>query len=84
MFYVYILYNDTIDRYYIGYTSNLKNRLSDHIRGKTKRHYTKNQKGKWKLIYCEKYSTRKKAYRREGEIKSKKSRQYIENLIKNK
>lgn len=50
--------------------------------GKTKRHYTKNQKSNWKLVYSEKYSTRKEATRRERDIKSKKSRQYLENLIK--
>lgn len=33
MFYTYILRNDVTNRYYIGYTPNLKNRLHKHLTG---------------------------------------------------
>lgn len=34
MFYTYILRNVVTDRYYIGYTPNLKNRLKQHLLGR--------------------------------------------------
>lgn len=35
----------------------------------------------WELVYKEKFSTREEAYKREKQIKAKKSRKYIEWLI---
>jgi putative endonuclease len=35
----------------------------------------------WKLVYSEAYPDRKLAHQREGAVKSKKSRKYIEWLI---
>jgi len=34
MYYTYILHNSITGRYYIGYTPNLKNRLTKHFNGK--------------------------------------------------
>ena len=84
MNYVYILYNKEIDKYYVGYTGNPNQRLKDHGKGKTRRHYTKNQKGNWGLKYYEILESQKETIRREQEIKSKKSREYIRNLIARK
>ncbi|OGK16182.1 hypothetical protein A2690_01950 [Candidatus Roizmanbacteria bacterium RIFCSPHIGHO2_01_FULL_39_12b] len=36
MFYTYILRNYKTDRYYVGYTSDLKNRLREHLSGRVK------------------------------------------------
>lgn len=36
MFYTYILRNAITNRYYIGYTPDLKNRLKNHFSGKVK------------------------------------------------
>lgn len=36
MFYTYILYNSVTQRYYIGYTPDLRNRLKQHLTGKVK------------------------------------------------
>lgn len=36
MYYTYILRNSQTDRYYIGYTPDLKNRLKKHFSGKVK------------------------------------------------
>jgi len=82
MYYVYILYNARIDRHYIGYTGNLEQRLADHKRGKSKGQYTKNQRGQWNLVYVEKYSNEQEAIQREQQIKVKKSRKYILQLLK--
>lgn len=36
MYYTYILQNSTTQRYYIGYTPDLRNRLKEHLKGKVK------------------------------------------------
>ncbi|MBO3699530.1 GIY-YIG nuclease family protein [Roseivirga sp. E12] len=77
-FYVYIIYSETRDRYYVGSCDNLTNRLVDHNAGRST--YTKRGKP-WVLKYSEVYDTRSEARRREAEIKRKKSRNYIEYLI---
>ncbi len=79
-FFVYILYSESIDKYYVGYTNDLQRRLSEHNRIKGK--YT--DKGiPWKLVYTEHFSTKAEAQTREKQMKSKKSRKYIEWIIAN-
>ena len=79
MFSMYILQSITTDRYYIGHTDSLSRRLEEHNTGLSK--YTRNYRP-WRLVYSEEYATRSKAIMRELEIKRKKSRKYIEGLIK--
>ena len=77
-FYVYILYSSSKDKFYIGYTSNIEERLIRH-----------NQKSKgftgttndWKIVYSELHSTKLEALTREKQIKSWKSRSKIQALI---
>ena len=76
---VYILYSQTIDKYYVGHTDNIERRLSEHNSGKTR--YTSTQGNPWRVMYSEQYDTRAMAMAREREIKSKKSRKYILNLV---
>ena len=61
---------------YVGYTNNLKKRLKLHNRGKGAR-FTRGRL--WKVIYTEKYDTKKEAMSREYYIK--KNRKF-RNLIK--
>ena len=63
---------------YVGYTSNLKNRIILHNKGKGAK-FTRGRK--WKLIYKEKYSSKTKAISREYYIKKKR---ILRNQIKNK
>jgi len=79
MFYVYILYSKSIDRYYVGYTENLELRPQRHNSGWEK--YSK-RGTPWALVYSESFSSKSEAIGQEREIKSKKSRKYIEYLIK--
>ncbi|MCW3102169.1 MAG: excinuclease subunit [Bacteroidetes bacterium] len=79
IYYVYILYSATKNRYYIGYTGDdLKERLRKH---------NSNHKGftggigDWELKYSEEYPGKESAYKREREIKAWKSRRMIEKLI---
>ena len=78
MFYVYILYSPSRDKYYVGYTSNVQEQIIEHNSGAT--NYTRSGKP-WNLVYKEEYALKSEAIKRENEIKSKKSRKYIENLI---
>ncbi len=80
MFYTYILYSESIDKFYIGHTSNLEERIARHNRGGEK--FT--SKGQpWKLSYSEKFETKILANSRERQIKKWKSRVMIEKLIDN-
>jgi putative endonuclease len=77
-FFVYILQSRKDFSFYIGQTNDLDVRVSKHNDGLSK--YT-SSKLPWVLVYFEKLETRSDALKREREIKSKKSRKYIEALI---
>ncbi len=80
-FYVYILYSLKLDKYYTGSTEDVHLRLNQHNIGRSK--FTKSGIP-WLLKYVDEFDTRKEAVKREYEIKSKKSRSYIEGLFKGK
>ncbi len=63
---------------YVGYTVNLKERISLHNKGKGAK-FTRGRK--WKLIYKEKFSSKNKAISREYYIKKNRK---LRNEIKNK
>ena len=78
-FFVYIIYSDSIDRYYVGQTEDLAKRLNDHQTGHSK--YTKTGKP-WVLKWSRSFPTRSEAVKEETRIKKQKSRLFIESLIK--
>ena len=78
--YVYILYSEKLDIYYVGSTGNLDDRLIRHNSGRSK--FTK-PGIPWKVVFQKEYETKIEANRAELYIKSQKSRSYIENLIYN-
>ncbi len=78
-YYLYILFDQSKDRYYIGQTSNLKDRLARHQDHRSK--YTKS--GNWSLVYSELYNTRSEAFKRELYLKSLKSKIKIRELVNN-
>ena len=77
-FFVYILQSKKDFSYYIGQTNDLDSRLSKHNDGFSK--YS-SSKIPWRLVYFEMFESRTEVIKREKEIKSKKSRKYIEVLI---
>ena len=78
-FYVYMLKSTGIKKItYIGYTNNLKKRISLHNSGKGAK-FTRGRK--WKLIYKEKYKSKKEAISREYYIKKNRK---LRNILKNK
>ena len=77
-FYVYMLVSKSDKPVsYVGYTSNLKNRIKLHNTGKGAK-FTRGRK--WKLIYKEKCTSKNKAISREYYIKKNRT---IRNKIKN-
>ena len=80
MYYVYIIYSESKDKYYTGFTSGDPEwRLQRHNMGWT-RGITKSGIP-WKLMYHESFDTKTEALKRENFIKRQKSRKYIESLI---
>ena len=78
MFYTYIIFSESQDKYYTGSCENIENRLNDHLKSRSA--FTKVAKD-WVLVYFENFDSRSLAVQREMEIKKKKSRKYIELLI---
>jgi putative endonuclease len=80
MFTVYILYSKSFDRYYVGYTNDLERRISEHNRKKGK--FT-DAGIPWEVVHTELFQTRKEAMEREKNIKSKKSKSFILEILNN-
>jgi len=78
---VYILFSESKNKFYIGFTSNLEERLIRH--NQKSKGFTGNVND-WKTVYIENYETKELAHKRELQIKSWKSRIKIYELIKNK
>ena len=78
--YVYILLSKKDNMFYTGYTSNLQNRIKDHIRGKVAS--TKNRRPLL-LVYFESSLNQQDATRREKYLKSGNGKIYLKNRIRN-
>ncbi len=78
MFFVYVLRSKTSGRLYIGYTSDLTQRLGQHNHGVTKS--TKNR-GPWELVPREGFATRGEGMRRERFLKSGQGREELKKLL---
>ncbi|MBL7747402.1 MAG: GIY-YIG nuclease family protein [Chitinophagaceae bacterium] len=76
--YVYIVYSEKINKYYVGACTDLDRRLYEHNIGHSKFTSTGIP---WKLVYSEPYETLTEAKQRELKIKKMKSRKFIEELI---
>jgi len=78
MFTVYILFSNSLDKFYVGFTNDIERRLLEHNRKKGK--YT-DAGIPWILVYREEYELKSEAMSREKQIKLQKSRQYIVSLL---
>ena len=77
-FYVYMLKSEGIKPVtYVGYTKDLNYRINLHNKGKGAK-FTRGRK--WRLIYSEKFNSKKEAISREYYIKNNRS---LRNKIKN-
>ena len=78
MYSVYILYNPESKRIYIGYTNNLKRRISEHMKSNLS-HRNKN----FMLIFYESFIDKQDAIKREHYLKSSKGKISLRNILKN-
>lgn len=72
MYYVYLLQSDA-GKLYIGYSSNLKQRIKEHLSKKV----TSTKRNNYRLIYYEAYLNKADAVGREIFLKSGSGRRYI-------
>ncbi len=79
MYSVYIIYSQKLDKYYIGFSADVQDRLKKH---------NANSKGftnlgkPWILMHSEHYGSKKEAMEREKQLKNWKNRERLEALIK--
>jgi putative endonuclease len=66
MYYVYVIAQRETDRTYVGFTSDLKQRVAAHNKGCGSQ-YTRT--GSWTLVYYEAYLDRRDAWEREKQLK---------------
>ena len=81
MYYLYILYSESHDKYYLGYTSDYQKRLKDH---NTQQHFNTftSKYRPWKLAAVFEAGTDEgDALKLEKFIKKQKSRKLLEQLI---
>lgn len=81
MNYVYAIYNKKHDKFYIGQTREINDRLKLHNDGTFKGSYTSRFDGEWLLIYKEELPDRVSALKREKQLKSYKGREFIKKYI---
>ncbi|WP_026776843.1 GIY-YIG nuclease family protein [Polaribacter sp. Hel_I_88] len=78
MFIVYILFSEKLNKYYIGFTSDLNARIIRHNQGGNS--FT-GKTNDWKIVYTEEFEEKTEAINREKQIKGWKSRKMVEKLI---
>ena len=80
-FTVYILHSVKLDKYYMGQTSNLEERIKFHNTGVFKNAYT-SKAHDWVLVFFIPCTSKNQAIAIEKHIKRMKSHKYIMDLIK--
>ncbi|HNU96085.1 MAG TPA: GIY-YIG nuclease family protein [Candidatus Magasanikbacteria bacterium] len=79
MYYVYVLKSTKDQRFYIGFTKDLKNRVKEHNAGEVKS--TKDRKP-MKLIFYEAFLEKQDALRREGYFKTTKGKKVLRLMLR--
>jgi len=79
MYYVYVLKSQMDGKLYIGYTTNLKNRLQKHQYGEV---LSTSPRRPFELIFYEGYKTMEDAKRREGYLKTSKGKSSLRMMLR--
>ena len=79
MYYTYILLSLKDWKFYIGYSSDLKQRIKDHFCGKNK---STSPRRPFKLIYYEAHLSKKDAMRRERYFKTDKGKSSLKQMLR--
>jgi len=74
MHYVYVLRSLKDSGFYIGYSPNLRKRLTEHVTGES---FATSHHGPWQLIYYEAYLNQADALGRERYLKSGAGRRFL-------
>ena len=79
-YFLYILYSESTDRYYIGQTNDVSSRLDYHNSG-----YGNSTKAgrPWKIVFFKDFKDRGNAMKEEARLKRAKNRAYLEWYIAN-
>lgn len=78
MYFVYIIKSEKLNRYYIGFTEDIVDRLRHHNSGATK---STKPGTPWKVVYQEEAIDKKSAWLRERQIKSYKGGEAFQKLV---
>jgi putative endonuclease len=78
-YHVYVLYSHKDNKFYIGYTENLKKRYGKHQQGKVPATITRLPV---ELIFYEAYKNKYDALRREKYLKSSKGKTTLKSMLK--
>lgn len=81
MYWTYIIQSTTTKKHYIGYTSDLEQRLKQHNSNHTK---SIKNRGPFIVVYSEQHATREEAYRRERQLKSYKGGNAFKRLVEDR
>jgi len=79
-YYVYVLQSIKDNNLYVGYTSDLKKRLSEHNR---RINFSTKSYAPWRLIHFEAYLNQDDAKRRERYFKTNQGSRVIKRLLRN-
>ncbi len=79
MSYVYVLRNMNSGRFYTGFTTDLKKRLTDHFENKTR---STNKRGPYELVYYEASLNSLDGLAREKFLKTGPGKRYLKNRVK--
>lgn len=80
MNYVYILYSKSLDKFYVGETIDIQDRVNQHSSDFYENAFTKQSKD-WVLYHSIECISRRQARKIEVHIKKMKSKTYIQNLL---
>ncbi|MBI4662377.1 MAG: GIY-YIG nuclease family protein [Verrucomicrobia bacterium] len=79
MFYVYVLQSRSDQGLYIGYSANLRRRITEHQHGLA---FATAFRGPWRLIYYEAYLEEEDALGRERYLKSGGGRRFLKHQLR--
>ena len=79
MYVVYVLYSQSFDKIYIGYTSDLIDRFKSHNFMSTKGYTVKFRP--WKVLDVEFFENKSDAMKREKQLKTSRGRSFIRGII---
>ncbi len=81
MFFVYVLRSEKTNRLYVGFTTDVVQRLGQHNSGITK---STKGRGPWVLVHQEEFATRAGAMQRERYLKTGQGREELKRILTSK